>query len=436
MSPSRLRSTAGSARTSQTRRGGVYVAVLGVSMLVAVIGLAAMASMRVQRRSAATANAIAQARLNAIAAVEIGANWVNDNSSSWRTLYTAAAALNTGIAGTITMPSGTGKATLSDPIDSNITNRPTDPVIVLGVGNCGQARQMFQVQLNPVGTPIDALLFAISTPGAAQIDSSKTLTLSGAPMLSTTLITVNGTLSGSVQALLKLGLGSVTGTWSIPSTVFAMPSGDPIAIYTALGTAISPGTNVQNMLLGPGVSTSTATDPDGVYVITSSSNVTIQNIRLLGTLVVHAPGKTVQITSNVFMSPSRSDYPVLIVEGNLDLKFDGSSGQNLSESSNGGINFNPPGAPYNGVTNTTTNDTYPSTIMGLIHVRGNLTFSGKASVTGAIIVESSDVLSAVRVSSNAQVTYDPNLYANPPMGYAKQVRMVPAAGTWAQVVTP
>jgi len=396
-----------------------------------------MASMRVQRRSAANLADIAQARLNAISAVEIGANWINDNQSSWRTTYTAVSALGTGIAGTIAMPSGTAKVSFSDPIDGLIINRPTDPVIVESLGVSGLARQKFQLQLNPVGTPVDALRYAISSPGASSIGFGNTLSLTGAPMLSTVQTMVNGSVSGSVQALLKLGLGSISGGWSLPAYVFTSPPNDPIPIYAALGTTIAPGSTLQRQALGPGVSSYGVSDPDGLYVINAGSGtLQILDMRLLGTLVIRGAGATTTISSQVFMSPSRSDYPVLVVEGNLVLAFDGSSGKSLDEGDHGGINFNPPGMPYNGATNATTSDSYPSKICGLIHVRGKLSITGKAWVVGSVMVDSADILSAVSVSSNCQIDYDASLFANPPMGYTKTVQMVPAAGTWAQIVDP
>ncbi len=424
-------------RSAPTRRAGVYVAVLGVSMLVSVIGLAAMAAMRVQRRSASNLGDIAQARLNAISAVELGANWINDNQTSWRVTYTAAAATNTGIAGTIAMPTGTSKIVASDPIDGDLTNRPTDPVLVCGIGTAGNARQKFQVQLNPVGTPLNQLRYGIASSGGGSIALGNTLSLTGAPTQIGTSLTVNGTLSGSLETLLKLGTGNVTGTTSLPQNALSAPPSDPIPMYAALGTIISPGAGqIQRCALGPGVNPYGAGDPDGLYVYNAgSAAVTIQEMRLLGTLVIRGSG-TVTISSSVFMSPARSDYPVLIVEGSLSLTFDGSAGKMLQESNNSNPNFNPPGMPYNGVTNSNTTDSYPSKICGLIHVRGKLLISGPSRVDGAIMVDSTDATASVKITDNPQINYDPTLFTNPPMGYTKTVQMVPAAGTWAQIVDP
>src|SRR6266536_158156 len=124
-----------------------------------------------------------------------------------------------------------------------------------------------------------------------------------------------------------------------------------------------------------------AANPDGLYVINTSSDILIRNIRLNGTLVVNAPGRKVTIDQAVLMQPARADYPVLIINGNAVFQFN-SAGSPLSESQLG-VNFNPPAVPYNGSSNTTTTDLFPSEIQGLVHLIGTVTLTNPATIRGA-----------------------------------------------------
>jgi hypothetical protein len=172
---------------------------------------------------------------------------------------------------------------------------------------------------------------------------------------------------------------------------------------------------------------------DGVYVINLTSDLTIRRCRINGTLVINGSGRLVTIRDNVFIHPSRADYPTIITDADLLLDFVGTG--NLSESTES-TNFNPAGAPYQGVTDSDTSDVYPSEIQGLVHTRGRLTFQSTSLVRGVIIAESAAATDAVLVNGTPQVIYTPSLLSSPPMGYTRNIAMTPVAGTWTQVVNP
>ena len=124
-----------------TRRGSIYIAVLGAATLVALIGLAALMALRIENRAAGDLNDLADARNCAQAAIEMGMFWVNQDPQ-WRTtrpngVWAAA------------VPIGRGKFTLEarDPIDNNIAVGANDPVILTGTGVKGRARCKLQARL-------------------------------------------------------------------------------------------------------------------------------------------------------------------------------------------------------------------------------------------------------------------------------------------------
>src|SRR5437868_10134557 len=80
-------------RTSKARRGGVYIAVLGSAMIIALLGLCALIGQRIQNRLLSSSTDIRQAQLNASTAVELAlltmkqdSNWrTNNPSGNWFT---------------------------------------------------------------------------------------------------------------------------------------------------------------------------------------------------------------------------------------------------------------------------------------------------------------------------------------------------------------
>jgi len=155
--------------------------------------------------------------------------------------------------------------------------------------------------------------------------------------------------------------------------------------------------------------------------------------RISGTLIVVCPGKTVTIDQGVLIQPARSDYPALIVDGNLVLQSDSTS--TLSEGSSS-TNYNPAGAPYQGVADSDTSDTYPCEIGGLVHVTGTVTLDQRSLIRGMLICESGALLDAVTVKGDATIVYTPSLATSPPMGYTKSVTMVMEPGSYKQAVLP
>src|SRR2546423_4232940 len=71
-------------RNNNRRTGGVYIAVLGSAMIIALLGLCALIGQRIQNRLVSSSTDIRQAQLNANTAVEL-ARLSMKQDSSWRT---------------------------------------------------------------------------------------------------------------------------------------------------------------------------------------------------------------------------------------------------------------------------------------------------------------------------------------------------------------
>lgn len=416
-------------RKGAIRTGGVYIAVLGSGMLVTLIGLTALAAVRIQRITVTTAAEAEQARIYAQSAVELGAEWVRADPL-WRATRTSGVWAQD-------QPIGDATFTLEgiDPVDGNLLNRPTDPLILKATITRGRARQIVQARLDASGDPLDVLETAIYVPGELRVQTGATLSILGAPAATGTTLRNDGSIVGDAECLTPTGSGTISGSLTVGALPRTLPTSDVLAIYTGLGTEINPGTLIEKRLLAPGVNPWGATNAEGVYIIRSTQDLVIRDSRIHGTLVILCPGKEVTIAGNVLIHPARADYPSVIVDGDLVLEF--SSATELSES-NLKVNFNPPAAPYEGTSNNNNNqDSFPSEIRGLVHVTGDLAVrAGSPRLRGTAIVESAASSSAIEIGASLEIIHDPQIMANPPMGYMEAVSMSVTPGSWRQVVLP
>ncbi len=129
----------------------------------------------------------------------------------------------------------------------------------------------------------------------------------------------------------------------------------------------------------------------------------------------------------MFIQNYCSNFPVVLVDGNVIIKYQ-SPGFTLSEATNA-TNYNPVGAPYEGVTDEDTLDQYPSEIRGLIHIKGSLSLQQSAHVVGVVICDGPVYGDGVNT-----ITHNAGLYASPPDGYTYIDGMQIAPHSWKQVV--
>jgi cytoskeletal protein CcmA (bactofilin family) len=415
------------------RRGGIYLAVLGVAMLVSVIGLAALATARAQRVEANAVLDATKARSLSQSAVELGVLMVL-NDASWR------ANRSNGV-WVAAMPVGDGTMKIEglDPLDSNLSNRTNDPLVIRGTGLRGTAVQSTEVTLTATGDPLDALKFALHSAGQLHVNPGQNFTALGAPASTNGSLRNDGTITGDVECRAFTQMGTISGSFNPAAPIKAMPDAGLLNMYKALGTTIAPGSAINKAAIGPGYTPWGPTNPEGVYLINLSGNLTISNTRLVGTLVIIGNGKSITINSSCNLQPYRQDYPVIITDGDLTINL---SNALLSEAANT-TNFNPPGVPWNpsglqsqGTTNANSTDVYPSEIRGLVHTRSKVSIGQTTYIKGLVIAESAAATDAASITSNITIDYDPALFTNPPMGYTKSVTMSILPGSWKQVVYP
>ena len=203
------------------RTGGVYIAVLGSSMIIALLGMCALFGQRIQNRLVVASSNIRQAQLNANAAVEIALLTMKQDAS-WRTTYSNGnwfTNRSTGI--------GSCTANVIDPVDDTLAGGPDDPVVVTGIGYSGGAEQRVQVTVDPKKTPLTCLRSAVA--------AGNNITLSSDVLRTNGLTTANQISASSSTVHGKVEAASVSGaTYTGTTTTVSSENRPTMPDWTAV----------------------------------------------------------------------------------------------------------------------------------------------------------------------------------------------------------
>lgn len=406
------------------RRGSMYMVALGAAMVVTVLGLSALMTVRIERKSADAAGDLAEARLLAQSAIEMGV-WMMNDDPTWRSTLTSGNWKTN-------QPLGRGTFSLDgfDPMDADLADSKTEPVELTGTGLVGDARFIVKATATAEATPLGALSRALTADGNLSVLSGATFTSPLAALRTNAQLINSGTIIANVEIGSVRTLGTVVGTVTTGSTALEMPDPDVFAMYQSLATTIAyPGTTFDRVLLAPGLNPWGATNADGVYFIDAGSNdLTIKRSRVLGTLLVKCgTSNKLVIDDPMFMQPYRADYPVLIADCAVEIKLT-SAVLVLSESLQL-TNYNPTVAVYLGIGDIDLLDTYPNEIQGLVHAKRNLKLDLTTRIRGSVICE------GTVTASSADIIYTASLLTSPPMGYSSY-HMAISPGSWERVVLP
>lgn len=389
------------------------------------MAIGAAAAARLQARAIAASTDFDSARLYARSAIELGTYLANQSgfrstyvNSTWVTSQSIGA-------GTLTIQGSNINPALP------LNNADTDSVVLTGIGVNGQATHKSQVTLVPQIQPLSCLAVAEDCGSSMSLSS----TVNGsATLASNASMSIAGSLNATnlESAATISGTATGTGTRVQHAAARGLPASTAFDYYKKYGTAISfssiPSATIQKVLLSPANNPyGGVTNPSGIYVVDcGGNNITIGNCRVVGTLVLLNAGTGSQINNPVNFASSVSNYPCLMVQGNI--KFNIPTGS-LSEASSA-TNFNPAGTPYAGVSNTTSTDTYPCQFQGLIYASGNFTNAQNFTLNGVVVAGGQ-----FTSSGTFSPTYNAAYYNSPPPGfYVTPVKMAPSPSTWAQYV--
>jgi hypothetical protein len=181
----------------RTRSGGVYIAVLGTALMVSMLGMATLMLQRVQNRQLTNTSHVRQAQLNAEAAVELALLAIQ-TESNWRTARTN---------GNWFAGRGTGRGTCSvdviDPLDANLADDDSEPVVITGVGNSGPAEQRVEWTVDPRKSPLECLRSTVAA--GDLIDMQSDVLRSSGLVTANQISATASTVYGTVQAVTVSG---------------------------------------------------------------------------------------------------------------------------------------------------------------------------------------------------------------------------------------
>ncbi|MDA1017122.1 MAG: hypothetical protein O3A00_22015 [Planctomycetota bacterium] len=434
-------------QSTHARRGAaLYMIVLTVAMIVSVLGLAGLKVARIERKRATSDGDMLHARANARSAVELALR-VIANDSNWRTTHTNS--VETALQSLGTNATGTVSWVLEDS-DGSLTDTDTN-LRLKGIGRVGNTVQVSSVKLDgtlPIPDTLQCSAYAVGN-----ITQSSTSTTNGGPFASQSLLYVGSEIIGDAEGnpVTISGTGSVTGTVTDPGPNRTMPSAGVWDTYMALATPI-PFTNFpvdpvnsnkrefNRQLLGATVNPFGPTDADGVYYIQipAGKHLNVTKSRIHATLLIElGAGAKFDTQQSCMWDPyNGNNYPCAIVKSSGNADFDlMSSNATLKEQQAPKFNYNPPGEPYDGETDTDESDQRVPIMRGLFHIIGsgvNTTLASNLTIEGVFITEG-----ALTLGANLTINVNPAIFSNPPLGYSAATGDMSAiAGTWLWDAAP
>lgn len=407
-----------------SRRGAAYLVALAGAATVAAMLVGGALALRVRRAESAGMIEPGRARLAASSGLEIAAQrvmqddgWRRGLGESWFSVEVGGAQVRVDVTG----PGGLA-------LDSD------QPATLWSTAVLGGSTQVFASETTLTERTPDALDNAVMAGDALTLVADMTVNATTACNGTTTVLLAR--LHGNLETNVIVG-NQVSGTVTTGVT-HEMP--DPAALvdaYIAIGTPILYATIPSGTISGKVFSPShnpygVSVNGQGVYVIDCGGRaITITASRIVGTLVILDPGFGSKFTGPMLVAPAVSGLASIVVRGNMI--FDVESTDTLMESKLG-TNFNPVGAPYAGVSDADTADSYAPGFQGILYASGNLSLDAAMTsttprgYTGAIMAGG-----AIAINNLTQVGWDSTLATDPPLGFTKRVERLTATGVRREV---
>jgi hypothetical protein len=406
----------------RTRRGTIYLLVLVTTAIVTAMGVAGVMIVRSERASLEWSLRTQRASRAAESGLHIGLQRIGSDMT-WRS------GIGAGVngwwsLGSYRLDGADAVVTITDAVDANLTNDLRGDVLLRAVASSSSARRALQFRATPIPTAISCLSYAIGVKGASTLTSGTIQTTGGMScnlLVTNVLATVNADVRSST---LLVGLG-FNGSNSILAKPVDFPAKAMFSDYASIATPISYSSisgNLRRCVLGPGINPFGTASPTGVYVIDcNGSSITIEDVRISGTLILLNAGIGSRMRNQVLIQSTTPGMPAILCDGPMTIE---TTIKSLSESTSG-ANFNPAALPYRGGSDTDQTDNYPSRIDGLVYISGAATFSGDINIVGALYVGG-----ALTSTANLLVTPDSRILAAVPPGFESDITYSMVDGTW------
>jgi len=402
--------------------------VVGAAMLVALIGMASLMSLRIERRTLEGTLDAAEARIYAQSAIELGMQRIKSDPA-WRATQPNGNWF-------VERPMGAGTICLSgvDPDDAQLDNDDTGLLILTGIGKRGDAEQRVQVTLVPKLRGVSAL--------EAALHAGSTLSFNAATVTADGKLSSNGAVtagSSQINAPVESVLGSSGGSYNQTDQTLDEPRTMPVSSvfdpYASAGTAIAlssipavAGTKtIEKVVLSSASNPyGSQTNGQGIYVVDCQNQaIRVRDCRILGTLVLLNTGANSKVANSVHWDAAAANYPALLVKGSISLEYNAADLNEATLSAN----FNPAGTPYQGASDAANDDAYPSRIKGLIYASDAMDLANQPAIEGAVLAAGN-----VTVAGTVSLSYKSVYLTDPPPGFVDTTLMKVSAGSWRKTV--
>lgn len=357
---------------SPSRRASAYLLVLAFSLVLTSLGVGGMLAFRAVRARMSAIDADQDTRAAVQSGFDLALNTLDSDrdGTGWRTTGS--------LLSSTTINAARVRATATDPTDANLANYLWDPVVISVDALSPRAHACLSARLTPTLSPLNSLSDALASSGPIAF-SGCTLYADGVVASNSSAATSgNCSIQAPVTAASISGNGYNAQTTAPIATFRQLPDASVFDYYIANGTTIPfsalPGSSIKQCVLSPKSNPFGATtNARGIYVINcAGSKITIQDCRIVGTLVLLDPKSDSSVTNHIVWSPADPSLPSLLVRGSIQVSM---SPDPLTESGSNG-NFNPIGTPYLGSEDIDTLDSYDSVIQGLVYVSSDVTLNG------------------------------------------------------------
>ncbi|MDC0936240.1 hypothetical protein OAS39_08120 [Pirellulales bacterium] len=416
-----------------SRRGSLYIPVLGVALIVSAMGMSAMVTARLNLRGINGRQDRREARILADSALELAAATVMQDGD-WRTNFVN----NVKYPATpLALGNGTITWKLVDQ-DGDLSDDVADPVRLTGVATVGQSIYTASVLLEPAGAPLRCLESSLHSNGQFWMWDGVTVSTDQTVSTNSSIYkSGSGVIAGDGEAAGSIQSGSVSGTATQGASPRKMPAAAHVFDYylnngTWIDIADVPGGSprlIEKVVLSPGNNPYGAgvTNPQGIYVIDcKNQNLRIKLVRLSGTLVLLNTGSGSDLDNDQHWEPAIPNFPVLLVDGDIVFNW---HGEHALRESMAGVNYNPAHTPYQGQSDVDQTDEYPALIKGLIYVSGNLDVQHECVIEGVVVTD------AINPQANISLAYDSVYLDNPPPGFRSDDPMAVSLRSWRREVS-
>jgi hypothetical protein len=399
----------------KNKNGSIYILTLAASIVLVATVLALSTNILQFRRSSRSNTQIEQARIYAELGIRHALRFTN-TEPTWRQILSNGLWMQN-------VPNGdaTYSVTGMDPIDADLANNSTDPVILTSTATVHGLSRTIQVEAIEEKIPCELLKYALAA--GTTINISNRVVINGN-------VTSNGNISKTGGSTIIYGdaeaVGTIADTQGITGVI--SPGSEPkefpdtVAIlqyYKSLATDIPFQATIEKVMLSPTSNPFGPANPDGLYRINcDNQKITISDCRIVGTLLLISPRSDSTIESGINWTPARPGYPALIVDSDITICPD----RTLDEHSLG-VDFSMSGELGNGsIVNV-----YPNLIQGMIYCDGILSLGKQCNILGTVIATIQCL-----VVDDTIINWNPSILDNPPPKFYDGC-LVPAQGTWRQI---